>query len=304
MVLGLYCLCKVESEWKALLFDWEAELFNIPKVSRYRLHRPPLIQALVQVKFPLSAQFQTLAGVAPVQAGLEDFLPFMEQVQSHRVSVGLGPGGADSYQSESSVSWRFSNGGNWSLLLEPTAATLSAGSDYQGIDDFADRFSHVLSALTDAAKFRRCDRIGVRYVNIIDLPLGMDREWTKWFRPELTGWSSSSFLEAATELVADINQSQFRAKPVGQFADAPGGVQAIIHYGLIPPGTQVQLNPPRNLDQQSYVLDMDIFIQTGQEFRPDGLLEQLRMLHAQIDSFFRWSLTDEGAAYFGVEEVG
>lgn len=137
-------------------FDWEVALFNIPKVSRYKLERPPLVQALVQVKFPLTAKFQTLAGVAPVQAGLEDVLPFMEQVQSHRVSVELGPSGADSYQSESSVSWRFSDSSSWSLLLEPTAATLSAGSDYQGIEDFADRFSKVLSALTQASKFRRC----------------------------------------------------------------------------------------------------------------------------------------------------
>ncbi len=278
-------------------------MFNIPKVSRYRLHRPPLIQALVQVKFPLSAQFQTLAGVAPVQAGLEDVLPFMEQVQSHHVSVALGPGGADSYQSESSISWRFSDGGTWSLLLEPTAATLSAGSDYRGIDDFADRFAKVLSALAGAGRFRRCDRIGVRYVNIIDLPLGMDREWTKWFRPELTGWSSSNILEAGTQLVADINQSQFRVKPVGPFTDAPGDVQTIIHYGLIPPGAQIQINPPRSLEQKSYVLDMDIFIQASQDFRPDDLVMQLRILHSQIDSFFRWSLTEDGAAHFGVEEI-
>lgn len=143
----------------------------------------------------------------------------------------------------------------------------------------------------------------MRYVNIIDIPPEMGSKWTKWLRADLTGWSGSSNLGAGTELLADVNQSQFRAKPVGQYTDAPGDVQSDITYGLIPPWSQIQLDPPRNLDQKSYVLDMDIFIQAGQEFRPEDLVEQLRMLHTQIDSFFRWSLAEEGAAYFGVEEL-
>jgi len=65
----------------------------------------------------------------------------------------------------------------------------------------------------------------------------------------------------------------------------------------------VDLNPPRTLKQNAYLLDVDMFIQANQNFEVTNLVAQFRLLHEQIDSFFRWSLTEQGAEHFGLEEV-
>ena len=51
----------------------------------------------------------------------------------------------------------------------------------------------------------------------------------------------------------------------------------------------------------AFLLDIDIFTEGPQPFEPDELTRQLTMLHDQIDRFFFWTLTDEGATYFGRE---
>ena len=54
------------------MFDLELAAFTID--------RPPLAQALAQVRYPLVGQFTTLEGVAPLQAELIDDFPYMEHV--------------------------------------------------------------------------------------------------------------------------------------------------------------------------------------------------------------------------------
>ena len=282
-------------------------MFNVPRAGRYKLRRPPLVQALVQVRYPLSAQFQRLADVAEIQAKLAHILPYMAQSESQLVSMAIGGGEASpsesSISSASSILWRFSDDKSWSFVLEPSIATLAVGSDYEGMDDFADRFSEVLSVLADSGDFRRCERIGVRYVNHVDIPPGMTGNWTEWFKPELTGWSGTTLLGEGADLTSDITQSQFRYRPVESFATTPGDIHSLIHFGLLPPGTLVDLNPPRTLKQNAYLLDVDMFIQANQNFEVTNLVAQFRLLHEQIDSFFRWSLTEQGAEHFGLEEV-
>ena len=73
---------------------------------------------------------------------------------------------------------------------QPAAATLSAGSTYAGVEEFAASFRRVLEALHDM-RIPRCDRIGVRYLSLaISLP-GEDASWRRWFKPEFIGWSGS-----------------------------------------------------------------------------------------------------------------
>jgi len=54
------------------------------------------------------------------------------------------------------------------------------------------------------------------------------------------------------------------------------------------------------LEQESYVLDMDLFVQAAQQFAPGALLSQLEAMHAQMDTLFFWSLTEDGKRELGV----
>ncbi len=56
-------------------------MFGLDPAPRYRLTRPPLVEALGQVRFPVRAKLNTLDGVAPVQERLDEVFPYMNQQQ-------------------------------------------------------------------------------------------------------------------------------------------------------------------------------------------------------------------------------
>jgi uncharacterized protein (TIGR04255 family) len=93
------------------------------------------------------------------------------------------------------------------------------------------------------------------------------------------------------------------AKPIGELSGPPGEIQAVVRHGYIPGNTLVPGIPPIQTPNPAYLLDMDLFIETVQPFAVQELSRQVTMLHDQIDRFFRWTLTPEGEAYFGVEEL-
>ncbi len=284
----------------------EGPVFEIPQPLQYRLAQSPLVQVLVQVRFPLVAHFQELTGVADIQDSLLDLLPYMERQQVQQLAVALGPAGIDiAPPAEPTVVWRFTADDQWACMLEPgSSALMVGGDDYHGIDDFAQRFKRVLEALHRTRRIRRCDRIGVRYVNVIEPP-GGGRSWVRWFRSEMIGWMGSAIVGNDTQLQMSLTQSQLAAKPTGPFAGFPADVQALIRHGVLPLGTEIpfDIGITRQLDQEAYVLDLDLFIQAPQRFDLPELMKQFTALHTQIDAFFRWSLTPEGEKHFGLEEL-
>lgn len=281
-------------------------VFNIEQPRRYQLERPPLTQVLAQIRFPLVAHFQELSGIAGIQDSLFDLFPYMDRQQVLQLTLAVGLASNVPAPPETAGVWRFTGDDGWTFVLEPgSAALVASGADYFGIEDFTRRFSRVLHTLSQTQRIRRCDRLGVRYINIVESPPSQERTWSRWFRPELIGWIGSALLASDTRLQSSVTLSQLTAKPTGPFAGVPADVQALIRHGVIPSGTEIPLvdvSPPRRVEHESYVLDLDLFIQAPQHFAPEAVLEQFTALHTQIDGFFRWALTEEGERYFGVLE--
>jgi hypothetical protein len=93
-------------------------MFGLGPSPRYRLSRPPLVEALAQVRFPVRAKLASLEGVAPIQERLDD-------------------------------------GSGWSLVLSADSATLSGGPQYEEFGEFSDRFRRVLVALDEGGGVTR-----------------------------------------------------------------------------------------------------------------------------------------------------
>ena len=275
-------------------------MFNLEPVARYRLGQAPLAQALVQVRFPLIAHLQTLAGIAPLQDRLRELFPYMQRKEE--LTVVIGPAGSPPSEPEKALSWQFSDDLGWQLQVGPGVATLLVGPTYEGFEVFADRFSSVLETLGEVEKLRRCDRLGVRYLSIAALPPDDKDAWIRWFRPELIGWPGSGLLTPASSLTVSITQSQLTSAPVGEFSKISSEIQGIIRHGFVPAGSSVP-GLEAQLDHDSFLMDLDLFVVGTQPFDPAALDEQFRLLHSQIDRFFHWSLTTEGAEHFQLEEV-
>jgi uncharacterized protein (TIGR04255 family) len=278
-------------------------MFDLSPVGRYRLARPPLVQALGQIRYPLRARIQTLDGIAPLQDRLVELFPYMNEEQVQQMSLLVGPAGPAASEPQTARTWRFSDDVGWALVVSADSATLSIGPQYGDFDEFRTRFRTIVDALEDTSRLPRCDRLGLRYVDIAEVPPGDDDAWRRWFRPELTGWTATDVVSADTRLVTSIAQTQLATPPVGELSGPPVDIQAIVRHGYIPANTVVPGVLPAQPQNPAYLLDVDLFVEGPQPFEAEELARQVTILHDQIDRFFRWTLTADGEIYFGLEEV-
>jgi uncharacterized protein (TIGR04255 family) len=265
--------------------------------ARFHLRDAPLAQALVQVKFPLLARLETLAGVSPLQDRLADLFPYMNQQKVGELQVSVTPSGMVPQSSTTTVT-EFSDDDGWRLSVAPGEATLTAGSVYEGVQDLAVRFRATLVALHEDLGIRRCERLGTRFLNIVELAAGDEWAWTKWFRPEVCGWATKEALADDARLLTTITETRL-ARP--STIDAPGDVQSVVRHGFVPAGTLIPTLMPAPMTQPSFILDLDVFVQAPQRFEPDTLLTQFSDMHGDIERFFYWALTDMGKQHFGLE---
>jgi uncharacterized protein (TIGR04255 family) len=274
-------------------------LFEIPEPPSYTLTSAPLAQALAQIRFPLIADFETMAGIAPLQNELRDALPYMEQEKVQELSFVVGPAGPAAGGAAESITWKLTNDQGYLATIGAGSASLSIGTDYTNVGDFAGALRRVLDALA-VVHVPRCDRLGVRYLSLAeDLP-GDQGAWRRWFRPEILGWVGSE-VPAAGSLANSMAQVQLSQPAVGDLKGPPGDVQAVVRHGVVPRGTLVPGVPPITVEATSYLLDLDVFAVGHQRFDSEAVLEQFALFHAQIDRFFYWSLTEEGGEHFGLE---
>ena len=78
-------------------------------------------------------------------------------------------------------------------------------------------------------------------------------------------------------------------------------MQAIIRHGLVPAGSAIPGVPPVKIAHRSYLIELDVFCALAQPWDEDLLSRQFETMHAQIDRFFRWTLTESGESEFGLE---
>lgn len=279
-------------------------MFNLPDPGRYRLERPPLVLAVVQVQFPIIGRLQELAGITPIQEELRAVFPYMERLQTQQLTLAFTPGAVvQPPLAETSVGWKLTDDQGWTVLIEPGAATVSIGPSYGSIDEFAQRVELLLASLHSAGGVRRCNRLGVRYVNLAAVPPDDQQGWVRWFREELTGWIATPIVTTDTVLDSSISQTTLHSRPTGNLSVAPHQVNGVVRHGLLPAGTAIPVatvTPLQPLSVPSFILDIDIFSTGPQPFDATNLARQFRAFHSEIDRFFRWSLAPEGEARFGV----
>jgi uncharacterized protein (TIGR04255 family) len=279
-------------------------VFELEPVNRYRLQRPPLAQALVEIRYPARAWLETADGIVDLQRRLLDVFPYMDQEQSQQVTLVVGanvaaPAGAAQPQRL----WRFTDDAGWTLRVGASSTVLSVGADYADFGEFRTRLVTVLSALHESAALPRCDRLGLRYVDVAEVPPGDETIWRDWFRPELTGWSAGDLVGENTRLLTTLTQTHLAAPPLIEGGEPPLDVQALIRHGYVPPQSVIPGVPHGPIATPAFLLDLDLFVEGHQPFDAEPLAEQVTALHDQIDRFFRWALTPAGERHFGLEEL-
>lgn len=275
-------------------------MLTVPPAPRYRMSAAPLVEAVAQVNFPIVARLRSVDGIAPLQDALFDLFPYMNQQVVQQVSLMIGPAGPAAPDAQSSTVYVFTDDDGWTLSVTVSSASLMVGPEYAGVHDFAGRFRSVCTALREAGQVRRCDRLGVRYLDLVELD-DDSGEWARWFRPEIVGLAAPAI--SANNVISSLTETRLQHEPEGALAGLEGQVQGIIRHGVIPPGSIMKGVPPRPVDERAFLFDMDTFVTTAQPFDVQQLNEQYYALHAEIEKVFHWVVTEEGRTRFGYELV-
>lgn len=278
-------------------------LFNLAHPEPFRLEGSPLAAAIAQVRFPLLAQLQDLAGVAPFQREVFDFFPYMEPVHQQQIAVVVGPlGPSVPPTADHALAWKFTDDEGWTLSLEAGGATLSIGANYTGVEAFTERWRAALRALA-SVRAPRCDRLSVRYVDVVTIGEADAGTWRAWFHPELVGWLNAGILGPEASARICVTQSHIVLGGGDSVSGYAGAVQGLIRHGLVPIDTNIAvepLSPPMSVREPAFLLDVDLFVEAHQPFDVDELTLRFSGLHGQALAFFWWSLTEAGKQHFGV----
>lgn len=275
-------------------------MFNLPEPSRYRLGNPPLVLAVAQATYPIQGRLASLEGITPIQDQIRQTFPYMGQVQIDQLAFVVGPAGAAAPpQTSRSTSWRFTDDSGWTADVGPSSTSLAVGRSYETVDEMSTRFSLLLRGLHESGGVPRCDRLGVRFIDIV--PIAPGEHWAEWFRPEIVGWIDAPILAPDSVLQMSLNQSTLGAPLHADGFDLQ--LQSVIRHGLLPAGTEIPAITPERLDTPGFILDIDVAAIGPQPFDQEALLARSRLLHQNIDSFFRWCLSPQGEAHFELQEL-
>lgn len=278
-------------------------MFALPAVDRYHLANPPLVQALAQVRYPLQAKLGTLDGIVALQDRLGDAFPYLEQHPQADVEFALGPDGPRAHFGGNG-NYVFSSDDGHAVVVSPDTATCTAGTGYGSVETFAAKFELLLESLVSTTRIPRFDRLGARYLNLATVPPGDSAAWSRWFRPELTGWiAADEVLDKDATVESSITQTTITCPAKGSLAKLPADATALVRHGLAPAGSVVPGMPPISVDALSFIIDVDCFVVAPHGPDVSAVVKEFRALHDQIDRFFLWTLAPEGAEYFGVEET-
>lgn len=255
--------------------------FSAKGIDEVQLTDAPLVSVVAQLRFPVIASLDGMAGVAPFQTALQDQYPVMRQ-EAQTVAT-LAPDG-NIIQSNATPVWRFTGGADgWTVTLSPSWVAIETTS-YANRADFLRRWTEVLNAVAAHPNAPHVfDRLGVRYV---DRLVGDEATTAlpQYVNPAVLGpIEVENALPDSAQLVATVSQAQFNLD----------GPVMLTRWGRLPADASVLPGVP-TVSQVSWFLDIDVFSEGEPRPFDSGTVTDLSAQFATLAyDFFRWAVTDE-----------
>lgn len=267
-------------------------IVDAPLPGRVRFERPPVQLAIAQIQFTPVLQLGDQDFIAPLQERLRPHYPGFGRMEGLEVVVGAA--GAESMKLPGgSGAWVFASlDGAWSVSIAADSATVET-KNYTAFDELLERFLVIVDETCAIAKPAARVRLGLRYVNLLNIPEGQEGSVSAMVRSELRGPL------AASDLVAAEKVRHF----IGQFRAAEDEGQLLFRFGLLEPG-QVPVPSGAPLSTSAFLLDLDFFdVRASQPLDIPSVRAQLSTFHEDIERALVWSLTDQGREALGLSFV-
>lgn len=255
-------------------------------VTEIPLPEAPLIAVLAQVRFPPITSIAREEFIGPFQELIRHEFPVLRQ--EREMSVVLTPDGVKA-SSDSSPVWRFldrAEDPDWKLSLAPSFIALDT-SEYVSRKDFVGRLRSVLDALAETIGPASCDRVGVRYVDRVELDEA-DTDLSTLVRPEVLG-ANAVEPGGGAELVHSLSDSEYRLNEATLRA----------RWGRIPPDTGLDPLHGEAVESPSWILDLDMYSTGLGDFDADRLAGMAETFAECIYRVFRWAVLPDLLRRYG-----
>lgn len=246
------------------------------------LENAPLVRVIVQVHFPLIASIEKQTFIASFQEAVREVYPILRSERVQRTV--FGPEGVVPTQEEQV--WRFfDTDENWRISLAPDFVAIDA-KKYKSRTDLLSRLRVVLQALEEHIRPKVIDRIGLRYVDRV-----VGEEFFKlaeFIRPEILGILGHSLSHYATH---SLSETAFHIPSHDAVLNA--------RWGRIPSNGSVDPVVIAPVEEESWILDLDMFSKKIRPFDAEILCHLASDFAERLYSFFRWTVTESFLRHYG-----
>jgi uncharacterized protein (TIGR04255 family) len=205
------------------------------------------------------------------EAAIRSFpIPEPRQAVQHQVEIGPHPVRSSS---ESIKEWLFHGKDRTKTLTIGRQVLVLQQKSYQSYESLRDEFVGVLAQVSELFKGIQTSRIGLRYINAIQLPEPNPTDWSAYITPSLLSLFDFPTAEERRALSRVLHHIEVA------FDTFNLRYVAGVH------------NPdyPAPIRQKTFVLDLDAFAQSAVELRDVGPL--LDRFHESIQRYFERSIT-------------
>ena len=237
---------------------------------------PPIIEAVIEIRFTEAVSVQLLADVSNA---LAPRYPSEQIVSNMQVQFNVGEAskqptaqvatGPQAYRRASSTEAEIA-------VASPTGLVVSQLPDYPGWEVFFDRFKHDWSNWKKVVGYRKIARVGMRYINRLDLPA----EGAVVDHEQYVNVSARTPDELGPTL-SYAAQAIFRSEPIGGLVTINSGVVPSPLEGHLSIMLDIDLGRDHDVPQS----DMNLF----------GLLQEFRK---EKNSVFEACITDRARGLF------
>jgi len=257
------------------------------EVEQVPLTSSPLVGVIVQVRFPPILRIPEPPFVAAFQDSIRSSYPVThaETTAGIVMDPSLGPQPRRTEQV-----WRFEDlEGNWTVSLGMGFMSLDV-SRYTDRAELVERFHRVLGSLEADINPRSITRLGVRYVDRVELVADLP-PLERLVRTEVLGMAG-----------APVGVREHMAQTLTDTLFVTDGAKLRARWGTVPAG--VVLDPFHGAPPRvpSWILDLDMYGDSDRIPLDVGeVTERVGAYAARIYRFFRWVVSDEFLRWHGGE---
>lgn len=233
---------------------------------------PFLKEVIFRIDFPSSLDGVEKRLSKKLTKAILDKFPISEPQKSHAQEFQFSGQNIHAKTSEI-MQWIF-HGRNRekSLTIEPTSFVITV-RDYKSYEIYIEELNHILTVLFDEYKDITAGRIGLRYVNLIDLNEPKPLEWKKYVNENILG------------IIDFHEEKQFLTRVFHIVEYNFDGLSVKYQFGVANP------DYPAQIKKKHFVLDIDAYSHGAFDY--GDILNSVEDAHKKIQDIFERSITNE-----------